>query len=104
MSTHKVIITAAISGAEVTQEMNPAVPYTLEQYVREAKLAYEAGAAIIHLHARFDDGTPTQDRERFRILIDAIQEACPEAIIQPSTGGATGMTAEEALATHRAEP
>ncbi len=95
--SNKVIITAAISGAEVTQEMNPAVPYTLEQYVREAKLAYEAGAAISHLHARFDDGTPTQDRERFRVLIDAIQEACPEAIIQPSTGGATGMTAEERL-------
>lgn len=97
MSAHKVIITAAISGAEVTQEMNPAVPYTIDQYVREAKLAHEAGAAIIHLHARFDDGTPTQDRERFRVIIDAIQAACPEVIIQPSTGGATGMTAEERL-------
>ena len=43
MSAHKVIITAAISGAEVTQEMNPAVPYTVEQYIREAKLAHEAG-------------------------------------------------------------
>lgn len=97
MSENKVIITAAISGAEVTQEMNPAVPYTIEDYVREAKAAHEAGAAIIHLHARFDDGTPTQDRERFRVIIDAIQEACPEAIIQPSTGGATGMSAEERL-------
>ena len=97
MSTNKVIITAAISGAEVTQQMNPAVPYTVEDYVREAKLAHEAGAAIIHLHARFDDGTPTQDRERFRVLIDAIQEVCPDVIIQPSTGGATGMTAEERL-------
>lgn len=97
MSAHKVIITAAISGAEVTQEMNPAVPYTVEQYIREAKLAHEAGAAIIHLHARFDDGTPTQDRERFRVIIDAIQAACPEVIIQPTTGGATGMSAEERL-------
>ena len=97
MSAQKVIITAAISGAEVTQEMNPAVPYTIDQYVREAKLAREAGAAIIHLHARFDDGTPTQDRERFRAIIDAIQAACPDVIIQPSTGGATGMTAEERL-------
>ena len=97
MSAHKVIITAAISGAEVTQEMNPAVPYTVEQYIREAKLAHEAGAAIIHLHARFDDGTPTQDRERFRVIIDAIQAACPEVIIQPTTGGATGMSAGERL-------
>ena len=97
MSAHKVIITAAISGAEVTQEMNPAVPYTVDQYVREAKLARDAGAAIIHLHARFDDGTPTQDRERFKVIIDAIQATCPDVIIQPSTGGATGMTAEERL-------
>ena len=97
MSEHKVIITAAISGAEVTQEMNPAVPYKIDQYVREAKLARDAGAAIIHLHARYDDGTPTQDRERFREIIDAIQAVCPDVIIQPSTGGATGMTAEERL-------
>jgi 3-keto-5-aminohexanoate cleavage enzyme len=97
MSAHKVIITAAISGAEVTQENNPAVPYTIEQYVREAKLAHDAGAAIIHLHARFDDGTPTQDRERFRTIINAIQTACPDVIIQPTTGGATGMSAEERL-------
>lgn len=97
MSAHKVIITAAISGAEVTQQMNPAVPYTIEEYVREAKLAYEAGASIIHLHARFDDGTPTQDRDRFKVIIDAIQEACPDVIIQPSTGGATGMTVDERL-------
>jgi 3-keto-5-aminohexanoate cleavage enzyme len=62
MSPHKIMITVAISGAEVTQEMNPAVPYTVEQYVREAKSAVEAGAAIIHLHARWDDGKPTQDR------------------------------------------
>jgi 3-keto-5-aminohexanoate cleavage enzyme len=97
MSPHKIMITAAISGAEVTQEMNPAVPYTVEQYVHEAKSAVEAGAAIIHLHARWDDGKPTQDRERFREIISAIQAACPEVIIQPSTGGATGMTAVERL-------
>jgi 3-keto-5-aminohexanoate cleavage enzyme len=93
----KIIITAAISGAEVTQEMNPAVPYTVDEFVREAKSAADAGAAIIHLHARHDDGTPTQDKERFRQLIDAIRDACPTVIIQPSTGGATGMTATERL-------
>ena len=94
---NKIIITAAISGAEVTQEMNPAVPYTIEDFVREAKSAYEAGAAIIHLHARWDNGISTQDKERFKLIIDAIQTACPDAIIQPTTGGATGMSAEERL-------
>lgn len=93
----KLIITAAICGAEVTKEHNPAVPYTVEECVREAKSAYDAGASIIHLHVRYDDGTPTQDKERFRVIIDAIKAACPDVIIQPSTGGAVGMTNDERL-------
>ncbi|WP_300110264.1 3-keto-5-aminohexanoate cleavage protein [uncultured Alistipes sp.] len=93
----KLIITAAICGAEVLKEHNPAVPYTVEECVREAKSAYDAGASIIHLHVREDDGTPTQDKARFKVIIDAIREACPEVIIQPSTGGAVGMTDDERL-------
>ena len=93
----KLIITAAICGAEVTKEQNPAVPYTVEEIVREAKSAYDAGAAIVHLHVREDDGTPTQSRERFRVCIDAIRQAIPDVILIPSTGGAVGMTAEERL-------
>ncbi|MDD2426596.1 MAG: 3-keto-5-aminohexanoate cleavage protein [Eubacteriales bacterium] len=94
---NKLIITAAISGAEVTQEMNPNVPYTVEEFVREAKSAVAAGAAVIHLHVREDDGTPTQDRDRFAEIISAIEAECPDVIIQPSTGGATGMSADERL-------
>ena len=97
IKTEKLIITAAICGAEVTKEQNPAVPYTLEEMVREAKSAYDAGAAVIHVHVRWDDGTPTQDRERFRVVMDAIQAACPGVILIPSTGGAVGMTPEERL-------
>ena len=93
----KLIITAAISGAEVLKEHNPAVPYTVEECVREAKSAYDAGASIIHLHVRHDDGTPTQDKNRFEEVIKAIQAACPDVIIQPSTGGAVGMTDDERL-------
>ncbi len=93
----KLIITAAICGAEVTKEQNPAVPYTVEEIVREAKSAYDAGAAIVHLHVRRDDGTPTQDRERFRECIDAIYKMIPDVILIPSTGGAVGMSAEERL-------
>ena len=93
----KLIITAAICGAEVLKEHNPAVPYTVEEIVREAKSAYDAGASIIHLHVRWDDGTPTQDKGRFKVMMDAIREACPDVIIQPSTGGAVGMTNDERL-------
>lgn len=93
----KLIITCAICGAEVTKENNPAVPYTVEEIAREAYLAYKEGAAIIHLHVREDDGTPTQDKQRYKICIDAIREKCPDVIIQVSTGGATGMSDEERL-------
>lgn len=93
----KLIITAAICGAEVTKEQNPAVPYTVEEIVREAKSAVDAGAAIVHLHVRENDGTPTQSKARFKECIDAIYEACPDVIIIPSTGGAVGMSAEERL-------
>ena len=93
----KLIITACICGAEVTKEQNPNVPYTVEEIVREAKSAYDAGAAIIHLHVREDDGTPTQSAERFKECIDAIKKELPDVIIQPSTGGAVGMSNEERL-------
>lgn len=93
----KLIITAAICGAEVTKENNPQVPYTVEEIGREAESAYKAGASIIHLHVREDDGTPTQDKNRFKACMDEILRRCPDVIIQPSTGGAVGMTDEERL-------
>ena len=93
----KLIITAAICGAEVTKEQNPAVPYTVEEIVKEAKSAVDAGAAIVHLHVREDDGTPTQSRDRFQECETAIYKACPNVILIPSTGGAVGMTPEERL-------
>lgn len=93
----KLVITACISGAEVTKEQNPAVPYTIEEVVREAKSAYDAGASIIHLHVRWDDGTPTQDTGRFQEAVDGIKAVCPDVIVQPSTGGAVGMTDLERL-------
>ncbi len=93
----KLIITAAICGAEVTKKNNPNVPYTVEEIGREAESAYNAGASIIHLHVRYDDGTPTQDKKRFRECIEEIKRRCPDVIIQPSTGGAVGMSDEERL-------
>ncbi|MFU8786159.1 MAG: 3-keto-5-aminohexanoate cleavage protein [Candidatus Izemoplasmataceae bacterium] len=88
---NKLIITCAISGAEVKKEHNPYVPYTIEEMVSEAYEAYSAGASIIHLHAREDDGKPTQDAKRYKAIIKAIRKKCPDVIIQPSTGGAVGM-------------
>ena len=100
----KLIISACICGAEVTKEQNPNVPYTVAEIQKEAKSAYDAGAALIHLHVRWDDGTPTQDTGRFQECIDAIREVCPDVIIQPSTGGAVGMTDLERLASTEVVP
>jgi len=97
MYVEKLIITAAICGAEVTKEHNPNVPYTVREIGIEAEKAFLAGASIIHLHVREDDGTPTQDIKRFQACVKEIKSRCPDIIIQPSTGGAIGMSNEERL-------
>lgn len=94
----KVIITAAICGAEVTREDTPYLPVTQEELARESYRAAEAGAAMVHLHVRDRDGNPTQDRDIYREAIGRIRSAT-DVLIQVSTGGAVGMTPEE-----RAQP
>jgi 3-keto-5-aminohexanoate cleavage enzyme len=89
-----VILTAAIVGAETTRQQTPHLPLTPEEIGEEARRCREAGAAIIHLHAREPDGTPTQSRERFREFIEAIR-ARTDVIVQTSTGGAVGMSIAE---------
>lgn len=102
---NKLIITAAICGAEVTKADNPNVPYTVDEIAREAKSAVDAGASVIHLHVRDDDGVPTQSAERFAKCFTAIREACGyDVIIQPSTGGAVGMSDDERLAPLSLKP
>ena len=97
MCMEKLIITAAICGAEVTKEHNPNVPYTVREIGIEAEKSFLAGASIIHLHVREDDGTPTQNLKRFQECVNEIKSRCPDVIVQPSTGGAIGMSNEERL-------
>jgi 3-keto-5-aminohexanoate cleavage enzyme len=92
----KLIITAALTGAEVTREQQPNLPITPEEIAQAAVEAYEAGAAIVHVHARLADGTPTQDRQVYGEIQRLVTEACP-VIFQPSTGGAVWHTAQERL-------
>ena len=93
------IITAAITGAETTREMNPNLPVTPEEQAKAAADCVDAGASIIHLHVRDDAGNPTQSLDRFRASIELIREACPaETIIQISTGGAVGDPMEKRVA------
>lgn len=92
----KLIITAAMVGAEVTRADQPNLPITPTEIAAAAVACREAGASIIHLHVRRDDGSATQDRERFRETIEAIR-AKTDVIVQVSTGGAVGMQPEERL-------
>jgi len=98
------VITVAPCGAETTREQAPGVPYTPDEIAEEARRAFSAGARMVHVHARWDDGTPTQDADRYIATVSAIRERAPEMIVQVSTGGAIGMTAEERLGSLAAEP
>jgi 3-keto-5-aminohexanoate cleavage enzyme len=96
MNMNKCIITVAVNGAEVSREQQPALPYTPIEMAIEVEKAHEAGAAIAHIHARRDDGTSTQSKERYQEIIEEIQKRC-DIIIQVSTGGAVGMSIEERM-------
>jgi 3-keto-5-aminohexanoate cleavage enzyme len=88
------ILTCAITGAETSRSQQPALPITPQEQALAAKEAVEAGASVIHLHVREDDGTPSQRPERFQESIEAIREAAPGVILQISTGGAVGESIE----------
>ena len=93
----KIIITAAVVGAEVTRAQSPFVPYTPAEIAQAAVEAWRAGAAAVHLHARWPDGRPSQEAQHFREIIDRIRCAGCDAVLQCSTGGAVGMALEERL-------
>lgn len=99
----KLIITAALTGAEVTRAQQPALPLTPREIGIAAAECAEAGAAMVHVHGRLADGTPTQDREVYREIIAEIK-ARSDVIVQVSTGGAVGMTAAERLAPVTLKP
>jgi 3-keto-5-aminohexanoate cleavage enzyme len=93
----KLIITAALTGAEVTREQQPALPITPEEIAQAAWECAQAGASIVHVHARRPDGSSTQEPAAYRAIIDAVRARC-DLIVQVSTGGAVGMSADERVA------
>jgi uncharacterized protein (DUF849 family) len=93
----KVIITCAVTGGIHTPSMSPHLPVTAEQIEEAAVGAIEAGAAIVHLHARNpQNGKPSQDPELFRPFVRNIKQRT-NGIINLTSGGAPGMTVEERL-------
>src|SRR5688572_19373802 len=93
----KVIITCAVTGAIHTPTMSPYLPITPEEIAQAALGAAQAGAAIVHLHARNPkDGSPSQDLELFRQFLPKIR-AASDVVVNITTGGAPTMTVEERL-------
>lgn len=92
----KLIITAAMTGAEVTRQHNPNLPITAQEIGQAAYECWLAGASMVHLHVRKEDGSPTQDAAYFKAAMEEIRSRC-DIIIQVSTGGAVGMSAEERI-------
>src|SRR6267378_3720286 len=101
----KVVITCAVTGSIHTPTMSPYLPLTPDEIARDAIAAAEAGAAILHLHARDPkDGRPTPDPEVFMQFLPRIKQATG-AVVNITTGGGHGMTLEERLAAPlRAKP
>jgi uncharacterized protein (DUF849 family) len=95
--TRKVIITCAATGSIHTPTMSPHLPVTPSQIAEAAIDAAEAGASILHLHARDpNDGRPTQDPKIFQQFLPRIKQAT-DAVVNITTGGGQGMTVEERL-------
>ena len=95
---NKVIITAALSGAGTFKQNNPAVPYTPEEFADAAEKAFKAGAAVVHVHAKRDDGMPTHEIQRIRDTYNAIKDRVPDVIVQLSSAVGPVATAEQRIA------
>ena len=85
--TQPTIITVAITGALPRKAQTPAVPVTPSEQIESTHEAYEAGAALVHIHVRNKDESPSSDPELFSQVRDGVKKHCPGMIIQFSTGG-----------------
>lgn len=98
--TRPCIITVAITGSVPRKEHNPAVPISVSEQVESTHEAFEAGAALAHVHVRKDDQTPTSDPQRFAELLAGLRKHCPGMIVQFSTGGRSGKGSERGGMLH----
>ena len=84
------IICVAITGSVPTKADNPAVPIAVPEQIESTQEAFEAGASIVHVHVRNEDGSPSSDPDRFARFKEQAEKHCPGMVIQFSTGGRSG--------------
>ncbi len=99
----KVVITCAVSGVLANRKQCPGIPYTPKEIALECKRAYDAGAAVVHIHARNDDGSPTFSPATFAAIKREIQARCP-IILNFSTGSLTGDVSDQTTTIHEVRP
>lgn len=92
--TSPAIITAAITGSVPTKKDNPAVPITVTEQIESTHEAFEAGATVVHVHVRNDDGSTSSDPAKFGRFQEGVRKHCPGIVVQFSTGGRSGRGSE----------
>jgi 3-keto-5-aminohexanoate cleavage enzyme len=102
-NSNPVVLTVAVTGADVFRENNPNIPYTTAEIADSSIEAAAAGATVVHLHVREDDGTPSGRPELFKDVIERIR-AGSELLTMVSTGGSNDMTIEERSTGLEAQP
>ena len=99
----KLIITAALTGGEVTRKQQPNLPLTPDEIAEAAYECYLNGVSIVHVHARDTNGDPTQDYETNKIIAEKIAQKC-NIIFEPSTGGSIWHTFDERMQPLKINP
>src|SRR6186713_3418327 len=94
------IITVAITGSVPTKRDSPAVPVTVPEQIESTHAAFEAGAALVHVHVRNDDQSTTSNPDKFADFQERIRKRCPGIIVQFSTGGRSGVGSERGGMLH----
>jgi uncharacterized protein (DUF849 family) len=84
--TDACIITCAVSGAVANKDQCPGIPYTPEEYAKEVRRARDAGASMVHIHAREPNGAPTVRPEHYQAITQAVLAETPDIVINYSTG------------------
>jgi 3-keto-5-aminohexanoate cleavage enzyme len=95
-NAEKTVITCALTGVAANRAQCEAIPYTPAEIGEEARRAYEAGAAVVHIHAREDDGSPSFRKERYAEIMTEVRARCP--IILNFSTGAIGIPMEDRVA------
>ena len=101
----KIIITAALTGAVTPKEINENIPLTPEEIAEDAYNCWKAGAAIVHLHMRDEDGIGTMETARFKKAVELLRahEDC-DVVICCTSSGALNQTTEQRMAHFKLFP